>query len=96
MHVSVRDLLNASTEGFLFPFLGQRQLRLYILSASALYQNPRGENLTGLSHMIELAMPLVFLLLCIFLMVLLQVPVTCAKIVETIRHSLFIFVTCSK
>jgi len=37
MHVSVRDLLNASTEGFLFPFLGQRRLRLYILSASALY-----------------------------------------------------------
>jgi len=46
--------------------------------------------------MIELAMPLVFLLLCIFQMVLLQVPITCAKIVETIRHSLFIFVTCSK
>jgi hypothetical protein len=37
MHVSVLDLLSASTEGFLFPFLGQRRLRLYVLSASALY-----------------------------------------------------------
>jgi hypothetical protein len=27
---------------------------------------------------------------------LLRVPLTCATVVETIRHSLFIFVTCSK
>jgi hypothetical protein len=37
MHVSRRDLLNASAKAFLFPFLGQRRLRLYTLSASALY-----------------------------------------------------------
>jgi len=37
MHVSRPDLLNASTESFLFPFFGQRRVRLYILPASALY-----------------------------------------------------------
>jgi len=94
MHVSRRDLLNASTEGFLFPFFGQRRDRLYILPASALYSESQRKNLTGLSHVIELAVPLVYL--CNFLMVLLQVPITCAKIVETVRHSLFIFVIGSK
>ena len=47
MHVARRDVLNACTEVFPFPLLGQRRLRLYILPASALCSESQRRKFNG-------------------------------------------------